>query len=146
MIRVIKAEGMGNIQLAEVPMPGRNNRQVLVRTAKTLISRGSELFQRYIMETAVDPSIMGYSLTGVVEQVGSEVTELGADEVINTTDVDPVGAIKQLTNGRGAGLVIDCVGGYARVKSSEQAQEMVMVSSTIQLIAKYQQQASPSSR
>ena len=73
MIRVIKAEGMGNIQLAEVPMPGRNNRQVLVRTAKTLISRGSELFQRYIMETAVDPdpSIMGYSLTGVVEQVGS---------------------------------------------------------------------------
>ena len=87
---------MGNIQLAEVPMPGRNNRQVLVRTAKTLISRGSELFQRYIMETAVDPdpSIMGYSLTGVVEQVGSEVTELGADEVINTTDVDPIEAVK----------------------------------------------------
>ena len=94
MIRVIKAEGMGNIQLAEVPMPGRNNRQVLVRTAKTLISRGSELFQRYIMETTVDPSIMGYSLTGVVEQVGSEGTELGADELINTTDVDPIEALK----------------------------------------------------
>ena len=75
MIRVIKAEGMGNIQLEEIPTPCPNNRQVLVRTAKTLISRGSELFRRYIMETAVDPSIMGYSLTGVVEQVGSEVTE-----------------------------------------------------------------------
>ena len=75
-------------------MPGRNNRQVLVRTAKTLISRGSELFRRYIMETAVDPSIMGYSLTGVVEQVGSEGTELGADELINTTDVDPIEALK----------------------------------------------------
>ena len=199
------------------------------------------------METAVDPSIMGYSLTGVVEQVGSEVTEyqigqrvmvvaphaqyalghidslvkgsivdlpeqisleegtflllakeapawvdssgvkaeaqvvvlgqgvvgslvmqllrgfhpqqiitvdtlplrcqlsrqLGADEVINTTDVDPVGAVKQLTNGRGADLVIDCVGGYAGVKSFEQAQEMVAARGTIQLIAKYQQQALP---
>ena len=146
MIRVIKAEGMGNIQLEEVPTPDPNNRQVLVRTAKTLISRGSELFRRYIMETAVDPSIMGYSLTGVVEQVGSEVTELGADEVINTTDVDPVGAVKQLTNGRGADLVVDCVGGYAGVKSFEQAQEMVAARGTIQLIAKYQQQASPSSR
>ena len=247
MIRVIKAEGMGNIQLEEVPTPDPNNRQVLVRTAKTLISRGSELFRRYIMETAVDPSIMGYSLTGVVEQVGSEVTEyqigqrvmvvaphaqyalghidslvkgsivdlpeqisleegtflllakeatawvdssgvkaedqvvvlgqgvvgslvmqllrgfhpqqiitvdtlplrcqlsrqLGADEVINTTDVDPVGAVKQLTNGRGADLVIDCVGGYAGVKSFEQAQEMVAAGGTIQLIAKYQQQALP---
>ena len=75
MIRVIKAEGMGYIQLEQLPTPRPNNRQVLVRTAKTLISRGSDLFRRYIMETAVDPSIMGYSLTGVVEQVGSEATE-----------------------------------------------------------------------
>ena len=42
--------------------------------------------------------------------------------------------------------MIDCVGGYAGVKSFEQAQEMVMVSSTIQLLAKYQQQAFPSSQ
>ena len=69
--------------------------------------------------------------------------QLGADEVINTTDVDPVGAVKQLTNGRGADLVIDCVGGYAGVKSFEQAQEMVAARGTIQLIALYQQQALP---
>ena len=75
MIRVIKPEGMGNIQLEEVPIPKFNSRQVLVRTAKTLISRGSELFRRYIVEEAVSPSIMGYSLTGIVEEIGSEVTE-----------------------------------------------------------------------
>ena len=75
MIRVIKPEGMGNIQLEEVPIPKFNSRQVLVRTAKTLISRGSELFRRYIAEEAVSPSIMGYSLTGIVEEIGSEVTE-----------------------------------------------------------------------
>ena len=247
LIRVIKAAGMGNIQLEEVPTPNPDSHQILVRTAKTLISRGSELFRRYIMETAVDPSIMGYSLTGVVEQVGTEVTEyqigqrvmvvaphaqyaightgsvvkgsmfklpdsisfeegtflllakeatswvdssgvkagdrvvvlgqgivgslvmqllrphqpeqvitvdglpnrcqlsrqLGADAVINATDVDPIQMVKDLTNGQGADLVIDCVGGYAGVKSFEQAQEMVAARGTIQLIALYQQQALP---
>ena len=75
MIRVIKPEGMGNIQLEDTPIPEINSCQVLVRTSKTLISRGSELFRRYILEEAVSPSIMGYSLTGTIEQVGSEVTE-----------------------------------------------------------------------
>ena len=243
MIRVIKPEGMGNIQLEEVPIPKFNSRQVLVRTAKTLISRGSELFRRYIVEEAVSPSIMGYSLTGTIEEIGSEVTEyhvgqrvmvvaphaqyaigdidslvllkskssimpltenisfeegtflllakeatawvdssgvkaddqvvvlgqgvvgslmmqllrgrqvkqiitvdtlplrcqlsqqLGADEVINASEVDPVGMVKQLTDGRGADLVIDCVGGYAGIKSFEQAQDMVTNKGTIQLSA-----------
>jgi threonine dehydrogenase-like Zn-dependent dehydrogenase len=246
VIRVIKPEGMGNIQLEDTPIPEINSCQVLVRTSKTLISRGSELFRRYILEEAVAPSIMGYSLTGTIEQVGSEVTEyragqrvmvvaphaqyavgevdsskgnvvpltenvsfeegtflplarsatawvdssgvkagdqvvvlgqgvvgslimqllrgcqpeqiitvdtlplrcqlsqqLGADEVINASEVDPVEAVKQLTKGRGADLVIDCVGGYAGVKSFEQAQDMVAQRGTIQLIALYQQQPLP---
>ena len=42
------------------------------KTDTTLISRGSELFRRYIREDAVPPSIMGYSLTGIVDAVGSE--------------------------------------------------------------------------
>ena len=66
MIRVIKPEGFGNIQLEDIPIPEINSRQVLVRTHTTLISRGSELFRRYIMEEAIPPSMMGYSLTGVV--------------------------------------------------------------------------------
>jgi len=247
LIRVIKPEGMGNIQLEKVPIPKFNNRQVLVRTAKTLISRGSELFRRYIIEEAVSPSIMGYSLTGTIEEIGSEVTEyyvgqrvmvvaphaqyaigdidslvkssimpltenvsfeegtflllakeatawvdssgvkaddqvvvlgqgvvgslmmqllrgrqvkqiitvdtlplrcqlsqqLGADEVINASEVDPVETVKRLTSGRGADLVIDCVGGYAGIKSFEQAQDMVADKGTIQLIALYQQQSLP---
>ena len=50
--------------------------------------------------------------------------QLGADEVINASEIDPVEVIKQLTNGRGVDLVIDCVGGYAGIKSFEQAQDM----------------------
>jgi len=74
MIRVIKPEGFGNIQLEDVPVPEIGPREVLVRTKATLISRGSELFARYNKQEAVSPSIMGYSLAGVVERVGPDVT------------------------------------------------------------------------
>ena len=247
MIRVIKPEGFGNIQLEDIPIPEINSRQVLVKTHTTLISRGSELFRRYIMEEAIPPRMMGYSLTGVVEQIGSAVTEyevgqrvmvvaphaeyavgevdasvegrvvplpddisfeegtflplsissiawadssgvqegdtvvilgqgivgslmmqvlrgygperiitvdavalrcqfsteLGADVTINASEEDPVEAVQRLTDGNGADLVIDCVGGHAGVKSFEQAQDMVRRRGTIQLIALYQGEPLP---
>lgn len=75
MLRVIKPEGFGNIQIEDVPIPTIGEGQVLVKTKRTLISRGSELFRRYNREEAIDPGIMGYALTGVVEQVGAAVSE-----------------------------------------------------------------------
>ncbi|MDE0684256.1 MAG: zinc-binding dehydrogenase [Candidatus Poribacteria bacterium] len=246
MLQVTKPEGFGNIQLEEVPMPEINARQIRVETDTTLISRGSELFRRYIMEDAVPPSIMGYSLTGVVDAVGAEVTgyqvgqrvmvvaphaqyvvaepnasdgrivrlfddvsfeagtflplatsavawsdssgvkagdtvvvlgqglvgslmmqvlrgynpariitvdalplrcelstQLGADVSINAGEIDPVDEVRRLADGKGADLVIDCVGGYAGVKSFEQAQDMTRQFGIIQLIALYQQAPLP---
>ena len=246
MLQVTKPEGFGNIQLEEVPMPKINARQIRVETDTTLISRGSELFRRYIREEAVPPSIMGYSLTGIVDAVGVEVTgyqvgqrvmvvaphaqyvvaepnatdgrivslfddvsfeagtflplatsavawsdssgvkagdtvvvlgqglvgslmmqvlrgynpariitvdalpfrcelstRLGADVSINADEIDPVEEVRCLTDGKGADLVIDCVGGYAGVKSFEQAQDMTRQFGTIQLIALYQQAPLP---
>ena len=70
MIRIVKPEGFGNIQLQEAARPEITARQVLVRTEATLISRGSELFRRYVKEEAVPARIMGYSLTGTVEHNG----------------------------------------------------------------------------
>lgn len=241
MLQVTKPEGFGNIQLEEVPIPEINAQEIRVETDTTLISRGSELFRRYIMEAAVPPSIMGYSLTGIVDAVGTEVTDykvgervmvvaphaqyvvaepnatdgrivslsdvsfeegtflplatsaiawsdssgvkagdtvvvlgqglvgslmmqvlrgydpaqmitvdalplrcelsaqLGADVVINADETDPVEEVRRLTDGKGADLVIDCVGGYAGVKSFEQAQDMTRQYGIIQLIALYQQ-------
>ncbi len=245
MLQVTKPEGFGNIQLEEVPIPEINARQIRVETDTTLISRGSELFRRYIREDAVPPSIMGYSLTGIVDAVGAEVTgyqvgervmvvaphaqyvvaepnaadgrivplgdvsfeagtflplatsavawsdssgvragntvvvlgqglvgslmmqvlrgynperiitvdalplrcelstQLGADVSINANEIDPVEEVRRLTDGKGADLVIDCVGGYAGVKSFEQAQDMTRQFGTIQLIALYQQAPLP---
>ena len=241
MLQVTKPEGFGNIQLEEVPIPEINAQEIRVETDTTLISRGSELFRRYIMEAAVPPSIMGYSLTGIVDAVGTEVTDykvgervmvvaphaqyvvaepnatdgrivplsdvsfedgtflplatsaiawsdssgvkagdtvvvlgqglvgslmmqvlrgydpaqiitvdalplrcelsaqLGADVVINADETEPVEEVRRLTDGKGADLVIDCVGGYAGVKSFEQAQDMTRQYGIIQLIALYQQ-------
>ena len=53
MIRVIKPEGFGNIRLQEAPIQEIAERHVLVRTEATLISRGSELFRRYIKDEDV---------------------------------------------------------------------------------------------
>ena len=80
MLRVTKPEGFGNIQLEEVPIPEINAEQVRVQTDTTLISRGSELFRRYIREEAVSPSIMGYSLTGIVDAVGAEIKDYQVGE------------------------------------------------------------------
>lgn len=246
MLQVTKPEGFGNIQLEEVPMPEINAQQIRVEADTTLISRGSELFRRYIREEAVPSSIMGYSLTGIVDAVGAEVTgyevgkrvmvvaphaqyvvaepnttdgrivplfddvsfeagtflplatsavawsdssgvkagdtvvvlgqglvgslmmqvlrgynpdriitvdalplrcelsmQLGADVSINADEIDPVEEVRRLTDGKGADLVIDCVGGYAGVKSFEQAQDMTRQFGTIQLIALYQQAPLP---
>lgn len=246
MYRVIKPEGFGNIQLEEVETPEVNPHQIRVKTDTTLISRGSELFRRYILEEAVSPSIMGYSLTGTVDAVGDQVADyeigervmavaphaqfvvmepnptdgrvvklpaevtfeggtflplatssvawadssgveagdtvvilgqglvgslmmqvihsysperiitvdalalrcgisvkLGADVSINTDEEEPVQAVRRLTDGKGADLVIDCVGGHAGVKSFEQAQDMVRQYGIIQLIALYQQKPLP---
>ena len=246
MYRVIKPEGFGNIQLEEVETPEVNDNQILVKTDTTLISRGSELFRRYILEEGVSPSIMGYSLTGTVDAVGEQVVDyevgervmavaphaqyvamepdptdgrvvklptevsfeagtflplatsavawsdssgvtsgdtvvilgqglvgslmmqvirnysperiitvdalafrcglsakLGANVSINADEEDPVQAVRRLTDGKGADLVIDCVGGHAGVRSFEQAQDMVRQFGIIQLIALYQQKPLP---
>ena len=70
MWRVAKHEGVGNVLLERVPLPDIAPDQALVRTVYSLISRGSELWNRYEKPQAVDPSIMGYSTTGIVDRVG----------------------------------------------------------------------------
>jgi threonine dehydrogenase-like Zn-dependent dehydrogenase len=63
--------------------------------------------------------------------------ESGAPEVVNASEEDPVAAVKRLTGGRGATIVIDCVGGRAGVRSFAQAQEMLAPGGLLQLIGLY---------
>ena len=234
MKRLEKLEGVGNVQMmeAEVPTPGPE--EVLIKVNRSLISRGSELFRRYVMPEAVPPQRMGYSDAGEVVAVGAQVQGVeagdrsnvtgphaqyvvgahgailegmdyetatfialststvtwirttpikpgddvvvlgqgivgnlymqavrerqpgrvitvdaeelrcevsrrcGADVVINVSETDSVEAVKDLTNGRGADVVVECVGGVAGIKSFEQAQLMLKPGGVLHLIALYQ--------
>lgn len=64
--------------------------------------------------------------------------EVGAPEVVNASADDPVEAVRRLTDGEGASIVIDCVGGRAGINSFVQAQKMLSSGGLIQVIGKYQ--------
>ena len=243
MWRAAKGEGVGNVFLEQVPVPEPGPEEVLTRTRVSLISRGSELWRRYVMEGPVRPSAMGYSTTGIVEAAGDcvrgfaagdrvvataphaeyslcslaadaradrlhrlhpelsfeqgtfhplassgagwaqalQITaddrvavlgqglvgslvmqfarrfrpaqliavdtleircriarEVGAPQVVNASEEDPVEAVRRLTGGEGATIVVDCVGGPPGIASFEQAQKMLAPGGLIQVNAKYQ--------
>ena len=241
MWRVAKHEGLGNIVMEQVPIPDLGPNEALVRVHRSLISRGSELWRRYVMPGPVDPGAMGYSTAGVIEKVGSEVSGFAPGDRVSCTaphaeyaigdamsairrrvsplpdDVpfvdgtfqplvssslgwtaaagiqphhtvvilglglvgnlvmqaatrfmpaqlcgidmlpirrrlaaernmgividgaarDPVESVLERTNGDGADIVIDCVGGRAGVKSFAQAQDMLVSGGLLQIIGLY---------
>ncbi len=66
--------------------------------------------------------------------------ELGADRVVNAGEEDPVAAVRKLTNGAGAHLVVYAVGGPAGPKAFEQGLDMLGVDGTLHLIGLYEDQ------
>ena len=240
MKRLSKLEGFANVQMIEDDIPVPKPDEVLIRVVRSLISSGSEIFRRYVLEDAI-PKGMGYSDAGEVVEVGSDVKgiepgqramaatrhaqyvvasavgegggalvlpdgmsyengaflnlatsalqwarttpiepddtvvvlgqgvvgllymqlvrlrqpgrivtvdmhdlrckvskELGADVVINGSDTDSLEAIRDLTDGQGAEVVVDCVGGKAGADSFEQTLEMTKVNGVAHLIGRFQ--------
>ena len=76
MKRMAKPEGRGNVMLEDAPIPEPSYGEVRVKAVRSLISRGSEIGRRYVLEEAVDPQIMGYSMAGVVDALGEGVEHL----------------------------------------------------------------------
>ncbi len=241
MQQLEKLAGVGNVQMVEVDLPCPGPQDVLVRVNRSLISRGSELFARYVLEQAVSPQIMGYSDAGAVVESGDQIAhiqpgdrvmaqgphaqyvvqpaaagcagifvlpddlsyeaatflplanggvawsrvtpikardtvvvlgqglvgnlyaqavrernpgqvividatdlrcniarECGAHTVLNAATTDTVAAVKELTMGLGADVVVECVGGNAGIKSFRQAQQMLGRGGVLHLISKYQ--------
>ena len=240
MLRLQKLEGVGNVQMVETDIPRPKSDEVLVKVSRSLISRGSELFGRYVVEQQRPPEVMGYSDAGDVVEVGAEVNdakvgqpmsmmsphaeyvagrlgedgvafpvpdgmsyeaatflplaggavawtlippvepgdtvvvtgqglvgnlcaqavrqrqpgrvvtvdtldlrcrisrECGADEVINISETDSVKAVLDLTDGKGADVVLECVGGAGGGKSFEQGMRMVKRDGVLHLIGSLQ--------
>ena len=244
MKQLVKLEGFGNVRMLEADVPQPDPDGVVVEVKRSLISRGSELFKRYVAEEALPPSMMGYSDAGDVVAAGPDVDgyavgqrvmvqgphaqyaagagsggrrsrvsalppdidydaatflplaaggvawsratpiepgdtvvvqgqglvgnlysqavrqrrpgrvittdaydfrldisrRCGADNTVNVQETDSVEAVMDLTGGRGADVVVECVGGFAGVKSFEQTMRMVKRDGVVHLIALYQGQ------
>jgi 2-desacetyl-2-hydroxyethyl bacteriochlorophyllide A dehydrogenase len=69
--------------------------------------------------------------------------ECGAAEVVHAGQVDPVAEVRRLTAGKGADVVVDCVGGPPGVQSFQQAQDMVKTFGTLHLVGLYHGQPLP---
>ena len=69
--------------------------------------------------------------------------ELGADVAIHGGQAEAVAEVRRLTEGRGADVVVDCVGGPPGVRSFQDALEMVKDDGTIHLIGLYHGQPLP---
>jgi threonine dehydrogenase-like Zn-dependent dehydrogenase len=247
MWQIVKPEGFGNMTVAKAQVPSPGSRQVLVRTKRSLISRGSEIGGRYRKEEALSPDVMGYSVAGEVVALGPDVDqewigrrvgvmaphaqyvigdldaiaaravtvmpndvtfeqaafhpltvgglmwtkisatqpgesiavvgqglignmvmqaakryqpdltiaidaiearceralEFGADVAVNAREEDPVARVKELTDGAGVHLALECVGGPAGVKSFAQSVEMTRRLGRIHLISLYHEQPLP---
>ena len=248
MKRVIKPEGACHIEIEDVPLPEIRQTEVLIKTERTLISRGSEIWRRYVRDEAIDPRIMGYSLAGTIVQVGAQVdafsmgervaalaphaeyvavevvharnepsvvslpdaitaeaatfwplltssvlwmretsaapsdtmailgqglvgsccmqvarqlhecrviavdalalrcelaAQLGADAVVNASQTDPIAAVRALTEGMGADIVVEAVGGRAGVQAFLQAQDMVRRGGLLQVVGLYEDEPLP---
>ena len=53
MKQLVKLEGFGNVQMLDADIPEPDPDGVVVEVKRSLISRGSELFRRYVMEERV---------------------------------------------------------------------------------------------
>ena len=80
MKRLEKLDGFANVQIVEVEQPEPGPDQMLIEVKRSLISRGSELFWRYVREEAVSPEMMGYSDAGEVVGVGANIQDFAVGQ------------------------------------------------------------------
>ena len=73
MKRIAKGKNKFNIFLEEVPIPKISPTEVLIKTKYTLVSRGSEIWRRYVRPEAIQQKMMGYCLTGEIVEIGNLV-------------------------------------------------------------------------
>ena len=109
----------------------------------TVVVLGQGLVGNLVMQ-AVRLHMLGRLITvDVIESRCRLSQSLGADLVINAKEDDPVTLVRTLTGGRGANVVIDCVGGQAGLTSFIQAQDMLADGGTLHLVGLYHGQPLP---
>ena len=109
-----------------------------IQAGDTVVILGQGLVGNLMMQAAKDYKPERIIAIDALELRCDLSEQLGADIVVNCSEIDSLEAVKELTDGKGADVVMDCVGGDAGVKSFEQAQDMAKKGGTLFLIALYQ--------
>ena len=108
-----------------------------IRPGDTVVVLGQGLVGNLVMQAARQHLLARLIVVDTIAARGQLAQRLGADVAINAAEQDPVALVRQLTAGRGAEVVFDCVGGKAGLTSFAQAQEMVCDGGTLHLIGLY---------
>ena len=80
MMQLRKLEGSRNVKLVESAVPVPEPDEVLVKVNRSLISRGTELFNHVVPEAAGHLRGLGYSDSGVVVEAGEQVSGLAVGD------------------------------------------------------------------
>ena len=82
MKRIAKAKNKFNIFIEEAPIPKISHTEVLIKAKYTLISRGSEIWRRYVRPEAIQQKMMGYCLTGEIVKTGDLVQSFSVGDKV----------------------------------------------------------------
>jgi threonine dehydrogenase-like Zn-dependent dehydrogenase len=90
-MRALIATGPGKLEVGETDLPAFGPRQLLIETRVSAVSPGSEL--RSLFEGTRFPRVggTGYMASGIVRQIGADVTRFAPGDAVQFTCSEPVG-------------------------------------------------------
>lgn len=107
------------------------------RPADTVVVLGQGLVGNLVMQAHRARGVGRLITVDTLDRRVQLSAALGADVALHGGEVDPVAEVRRLTDGRGADVVVDCVGGPPGVESFRQALAMVKDDGIIHLIGLY---------
>jgi len=108
------------------------------RTGGRVVVVGQGLVGSLCMQIAKQDGLAQVAAVDVLPMRCDLAGRLGADRVIDAANEDPVRAVLDWTDGRGADAVVYAVGGPAGGKAFAQAQQMVGPGGMIQVLGLYE--------
>ncbi len=106
----------------------------------TVVVLGQGLVGNLILQVIKANGVGRVVAVDVLDNRCALASEFGADAVINAREEDPVRAVKRMTNGLGADIVVYAVGGPAGPAAFEQGLDMLAAGGLIHLIGLYEDQ------
>ncbi len=114
-----------------------------VKPDDTIVVLGQGLVGNLMLQVLKANGVDRVVAVDALENRCALAAEFGAEAVINVRETDPVKAVKRLTNGIGADIVIYAVGGPGGPSAFEQGLDMLAVDGLMHLIGLYEDQPLP---